>query len=341
MSDNIFLNPGDFCLYRNIKNNRQNVKLEQQIESALALDLGQHHRLLITGGTGFIGSALCRSLLQGGHELTVISRNPQKADRQFAGKVRVVRSAAELNAEEIFDAVINLAGAPVVGLPWTKKRKAVLRASRLNTTRDLMTFVRRATSTPAVWIQASAIGYYGSQADEAVNESSPKGQGFAADLCSEWEQMTEELSTLGIRRVVLRFGLVFGRNGGALPMMLMPFRFGFGSVMGSGAQHVAWIHLDDVLRLVAWSIRTEAARGIFNAVAPDCPDYRHFAGQIGEVLHRPVLLRIPAAPMRMILGEMASMLVDGPKIISERLPATDFSFNFPTLHGALIDLCSK
>lgn len=309
-----------------------------QQKPALALDLGKHRRLLITGGTGFIGSALCRSLLQGGHELTLVSRNPLAASQQFTGKVRVVRSAAELDAKEIFDAIINLAGAPVVGLPWTEKRKAVLRASRLNTTRDLLAFVQRARSIPATWIQASAIGYYGTHSDAAVTEYSPKGEGFAADLCSDWEQMTEELATLGIRRVVLRFGLVFGRSGGSLPLMLIPFRFGLGSVIGPGSQHVAWIHLDDVLRLMAWSIRSESVHGIINAVAPECIDYRTFARTIGAVLRRPVLLRVPAAPLRMALGEMGSMLVDGPEITSQRLPETDFNFNFSTLRSALIDL---
>jgi uncharacterized protein (TIGR01777 family) len=361
-SGRIFLNSFDFCLYRNIKNNDKSTGIElPQVtafrdqagrlgrwftpavsklpQSESALDIGKHRRVLITGGTGFIGSALCRSLLQSGHALTVVSRNPAAAARQFAGKVRIVRSATELHAEDVFEAVINLAGAPVVGSPWTKRRKAVLRASRLNTTRDLMAFVRRAKSAPAVWVQASAIGYYGSHAPGAVIDSSPQGQGFAADLCSEWEQLTEELGSLGIRRVVLRFGLVFGRGGGALPKMLMPFRFGLGSVMGSGDQHVAWIHLCDVLRLIAWSIRTESASGIYNAVAPDCQTYRNFANLIGDVLHRPVWLRIPATPMRLVLGEMASILVDGPKIISQRLPATDFSFSFPTLRSALVDLC--
>jgi uncharacterized protein len=308
-----------------------------QLISANALYLGQHRRLLITGGTGFIGSALCRALLQGGHEVTLVSRNPLAAALQFAGKVRVVRRTAELDADEFFDAVINLAGAPVVGLPWTKNRKAVLRASRLNTTHDLLAFARRARSAPASWIQASAIGFYGTHADETVTEHSPQGQGFAAELCGEWEQLTEELGALGIRRVVLRFGLVFGSSGGSLPIMLLPFRIGFGSVMGSGDQHMAWIHLEDVLRLVAWSIRTEAS-GVINAVAPDCPDYRSFAREVGVVLHRPVLVRIPAPPMRMLLGEMASMVVEGPEIISQRLPMTDFKFNFPTLRSALIDL---
>jgi uncharacterized protein (TIGR01777 family) len=201
-----------------------------------------------------------------------------------------------------------------------------------------MSFVRRAKVVPATWIQASAIGYYGAHADEPVTEQSPKGHGFAAELCSRWEQLTDELNALGIRRVVLRFGLVFGRSGGSLPMMLIPFRFGFGAVVGSGKQHVAWIHLEDVLRLIAWSLREPAINGALNAVAPDCPDYRTFARMIGHMLHRPVLVRIPAAPLRMLLGEMASMLVDGPVITSSRLQDSNFAFSFPSLRSALMDL---
>ncbi len=309
-----------------------------RLETALQLDLGKHSRLLISGGTGFIGSALVRELLRGGHQLTLISRHPVAAALLFSGRARVVRKAAELDSGEIFDAVINLAGAPVVGLPWTEKRKAVLLASRVNTTNDLMGFVRRATLAPAIWIQASAIGYYGSHADEAVTEQSPKGQGFAAELCSQWEQLTEDLQVMGIRRVVLRLGLVFGRSGGSLPMMLIPFRFGFGSVLGSGKQHVAWVHLEDVLRLIGWSIKTPEVSGTFNVVAPECPYYKNFAVLIGHMMRRPVVLRMPAAPLNFMLGEMASVLLQGPKITSSRLQDSGFTFSFPGLRSALIDL---
>jgi uncharacterized protein (TIGR01777 family) len=252
--------------------------------------------------------------------------------------VRIVASIAELSPVEVFDVVINLAGAPVVGMPWTPRRKAILLASRLAITEALIGYVRVAKTRPRVWIQASAIGYYGTQAAQALDESSPQGEGFAAELCGQWERLTAELTELGIRRVVLRFGLVFGRSGGALPMMLLPFRFGFGTVVGDGSQRVAWIHLEDLLGIVAWAIREPAAAGVFNVVAPDSPSYSEFARTIGEELHRPVFMRIPAAPMRVLLGEMATMLVDGPEILPARLQHAQFALRFPTLRSALMDI---
>lgn len=309
-----------------------------RLETPLHLDLGGHRRVLVTGGTGFIGGALCRELLRGNHAVTLVSRNPARAALQFSGRVRVVRSAAELAAAEVFDAVINLAGAPVVGAPWTEKRKTVLRASRLDVTRDLLDFVRRAERAPAVWIQASAIGFYGPHAAVPLAEDAARGNGFAAELCSEWENATNELYARGVRRVVLRFGLVFGRSGGALPMMLLPFRFGMGAVAGSGRQRVAWVHLEDLLRAVAWASRDAAVDGVVNVVAPECPDYSRFAGLIGELLHRPVFLRLPAAPLRAVLGEMASMFVDGPEIVPHRLAEAGFEYRFPSLRSALMDL---
>lgn len=188
----------------------------QRLQSRLNLDLGQHQRVLITGATGFIGSALCNELIHGGHELTVITRRPIAASVQFAGKVRAVKHATELSIEEYFDVVINLAGAPVVGIPWSKKRKRVLLESRTKTTEDLLEYVRFAKQVPTVWVQASAIGYYGTQSEKAVDETFPQGEGFAAELCQQWEAMTDELKALNIRCATLRFGMVFGRSGGGI-----------------------------------------------------------------------------------------------------------------------------
>ena len=287
---------------------------------------------------GFIGSALCNKLLEDGHIPTLVSRNPLAAEKQFTGRIRVIKKAAELAAGDTFDVVINLAGAPVVGLPWTKNRRAVLLASRVNVTADLLQFVRTCIHKPAVWIQASAIGYYGAHAAEAVTETSPRGTGFAAELCSAWEAMTDELEALQIRRVVLRFGLVFGRSGGALPLMMLPFRFCVGAVVGSGKQKVAWVHLTDVVRVINLAMTSPKASGIYNVVAPECPSYATFASALGQVLKRPVFLRIPAFILRTMLGEMASMLVDGPGILPARLLDSGFEFSFPALRPALQEL---
>ena len=310
----------------------------QRLDLKLGLDLGRHRRLLISGGTGFIGGALCRELLRTGHDITILTRHPVAAALQFAGKVRAVRGTAELSSGEYFDAIVNLAGAPVVGLPWTAARRRVIAGSRLNTTGDLLRFVKRARRRPGVWVQASAIGYYGPNSETPVDEASPAGAGFAADLCQRWEAMTAELAALEVRCVVLRFGLVFGRSGGALPMMLMPYRVGAGAILGDGKQHMGWIHIEDLLRLIALSIADDSIQGKINAVAPDSPTYEEFSRVAARLLHRPVLLRIPASILRRLLGEMASMFVDGPRIIPQRLSQSIFEFRFPELRGALMDL---
>lgn len=303
-----------------------------------ALDFGEHKHVLLSGATGFIGSALCRELLAAGHKVTVISRRPVKAARQFEGKVEAIASANELLASDAIDLIINLAGAPVIGPLWTTRRKAVLLRSRLDTTRQLLDFVKRAELRPTTWIQASAIGFYGTQRSVATDEQAAAGSGFAAELCSSWEHVTEDLEALGLRRVILRFGMIFGRSGGALPLMSLPFRFALGSVLGDGKQPVNWMHLDDLLQLLAWAARDASCQGIFNAVAPEAPTYREFAQLIGQTVRRPVFIRVPAAPLRLVLGEMASMLLDGPVVEPGELQRVQFEYQFPNLRSALMDI---
>jgi len=189
-----------------------------------------------------------------------------------------------------------------------------------------------------VWIQASATGIYGNPQAPNVSEDSPVGDGFAADLCQQWEHGSEPLQQLGIRRVVLRFGLVFGRSGGSLPMMMMPYRFGLGAVLGNGDQRVSWIHIEDLLRLMAIAIRDPALDGVINAVAPDCPSQQQFATAVAHQLQRPLLMSLPASLLRRLLGEMAGLFVDGPCIVPRRLMEGRFEYRFPTLRSALMDL---
>jgi len=310
----------------------------RRLALTLDLDVGGHRRFLISGGTGFIGAALVHELLQRGHNITLLTRSPQAAALQFAARVRAVHSVDELPAAERFDVIVNLAGAPIVGPPWSSRRKRVLAQSRLDTTRALLGFVERAIQRPRVWIQASAIGYYGTQSDFPLDETAPAGQGFAAELCRNWEDMTAQLSLYSVRCVILRFGLVFGRSGGALPGLLLGFRFGAGAVLGDGRQRLGWIHLEDLLRLIALAIRDDSLHGVFNAVAPDTPSYAEFASLAGKLLGRPVWLRVPAAPLRRLLGEMASLFVDGPPIEPRRLQQLAFEYRFPYLRDALMDL---
>lgn len=306
------------------------------------IDFGSSKRFLVSGGTGFIGSALCRLLLEQGHTVTLLTRQPARALQRFDGqqgsRLRCIASTSELTASDCFDVVVNLAGAPVVGPPWTEARRKVLLASRLGTTQQLLDYVQRCEQKPALWLQASAIGYYGSDSAASCDEHTPAGQGFAADLCRRWEEQTAALPEQGIRRVVLRFGLVFGRDGGSFAPLALPFRFGLGSVIGSGRQTMAWVHLQDVLGAMAWAVRHSELEGAFNLVAPDVVSYRGFAQQLAGVLRRPLFLRVPQWLLHLLLGEMATMLTQGPRIVPRRLQEAGYAFRFATLQAALRDL---
>lgn len=293
---------------------------------------------LVTGGTGFIGKTAVRHMLDAGHEVTVLSRNPQRAARVFDGRARVVATLEAISAQDRFDGVINLAGAPVVGPPWTQSRRATLMASRIGTTEALMAWLRRVHHKPAVWVQASAIGAYGVRApDESLDESSATGTGFMSRLCLDWEAAAKPAQQMGVRQVVLRFGLVFG-HGGALPPMLLPYRLGLGATLGDGKQVMSWIHHDDVMRLIAYALDHESMRGIYNAAAPDAIAQSVFAKTVAHALKRPLFLRLPAAPMRLLTGEMGQLFLDGQRVVPMRLIEHGFTFRFPTLAGAIADL---
>ncbi|WP_432719442.1 TIGR01777 family oxidoreductase [Jeongeupia wiesaeckerbachi] len=295
-----------------------------------------HQRVLVTGGTGFIGEALLNQLVAAGHAVTVLTRRPLDAAYLFQGRVRSIASLAQLHAAERFDVVINLAGAPVIGPRWSPARKAVLLASRMRTTDALLAWLARAEQAPAVWVQASAIGFYGVRpGDELLSERSAAGSGFMSELCQRWEARAGQAG--GVRQVVLRLGLVFG-HGGALPPLLLPYRLGVGGRVGSGAQVMSWIHLDDVLALIARSIVDPTLRGVYNAVAPEAVSQAEFASMVGGLLGRPVWLALPAGLLRRVLGEMAQLLVDGQRVSPQRLLAQGYVFRYATLREALGDL---
>lgn len=294
--------------------------------------------ILITGGTGFIGQALVKQLLEGGHSVTLWVRDPLKATALFQSQVRCVTALTQLHADEPFDAVINLAGTPVVGPRWTAKRQTTLLASRVGVTQDLLAWLARTTVKPATWIQASAIGFYGVRPpEECLDETSARGGGFMSDLCVQWETAATQASAFGVRQVTLRLGLVLGA-GGALPPLVMPHRFGLGGRMGDGRQMMSWIHLDDVLGVIAESLRNDTMAGVYNTVAPGVVNQGEFARTVGALLHRPVWLHLPAVLLRLLLGEMAELFVDGQQVQPARLAALGFVFQHPELRGALHDL---
>jgi uncharacterized protein (TIGR01777 family) len=244
------------------------------------------------------------------------------------------------------DAIVNLAGARVVGPPWTTARRQVLLNSRVGTTEALLQWLQQTGQRPQVWVQASAIGFYGVRPpEEVLTEASAPGQGFMSELCVRWEQAAAQATALGIRQVVLRLGVVLG-PGGALPQLLRPIRLGVGGRVGTGQQVMSWIHRDDVLTLITTALlgtpdnpqNNPPMQGVYNATAPETVPQATFARTAGQLLHRPVWLPLPAAPLRWALGEMAELLVDGQNVVPARLQREGFGFAYPTLRAALQSL---
>jgi uncharacterized protein (TIGR01777 family) len=331
----LVLLPPLFWLYRHDRQKFPSVKARSLFNPFAG---GAFKRVLITGGTGFIGEALVNQLLDAGHSISVLTRDPLNAANLFNGRVRCVHSLSELSHDEAFDVVINLAGAPVAGPRWSPKRQAQLLASRVGTTEALMTWLKSTKQKPALWIQASAIGFYGVRdASESLDEHASKGDGFMAELCARWEAAAQPATEFGVRQVVLRLGVVFGPGGALLPL-LMPFRLGFGGRMGDGRQIMSWVHRDDVLQVIARAFNDDNLRGTYNMVAPETVSQAAFAEQAGKVLKRPVWFHIPAAPVRALAGEMAELFFDGQRVVPQRLTEAGYTFRYPTLDAALRDL---
>lgn len=301
--------------------------------------------ILITGGTGFIGQILCRALLADGHELTLLVRNPLKAAYLFNGRVRSITTLDQLNPEICIDAVINLAGERIVGWRWTTARKQALITSRVDTTRALVEWIARARHKPRLMISASAVGYYGvqSQSDPTVLKEDTPGQPvFVSELCQHWEAAAREVSQYGIPLAVLRLGLVFGYQG-VLPAMRAPFMFGIGGSIGEGRQVMSWVHIDDVLGVMAHLMNNtdpKQIQGVYNVTAPQPITQREFAHTLGRVWHRPSVFTTPAVLFRWLLGEQATLMLDGQRVAPAKLEHSGYRFLFPQLEVALQDLRS-
>jgi len=286
---------------------------------------------LITGGTGFIGRALCHTLAQRGHHLFIVSRQPTR-HAPSAGAVFLPWDTADWpRAAQDADAVINLAGEPIAAKRWSPQQKAVIRDSRLEATRRLVDAMASWPKPPAVFVSASAIGYYGPRGDEQLTEADEAGQGFLADVCRAWEAEAQRAESLGVRVVRMRIGLVLGPGGGALSKMLPPFQWYLGGPLGTGRQWVAWIHHDDVVGLIEWAVNTPLIRGAVNATAPEPVTMHAFCRCLGDVLHRPSWAPVPSFVLRALLGEMAELLLTGQRVI----PHVALQRNYPFVHASL------
>ncbi len=286
-------------------------------------------RVLVTGGTGFIGAALCHALTGAGHAVTVVTRDPARVDGPAIGWERVSAAVRET------DALVNLAGEPLGSQRWSVPQKELIRQSRVLATRTLVDAVAAAEPRPKVLVNASAVGYYGPRDDEALDESAGPGTGFLPDVCRAWEQEALRAEELGLRVVRLRLGIVLAAHGGALARMLPPFRAFVGGPVGSGGQWMSWIHRDDVTGLVVDALAKDAYRGPVNATAPQPVTNRDFASMLGRTLARPAWLPTPAFALRLALGEMAELLLTGQRVLPGVADRFGYAWRYPELGAAL------
>lgn len=296
-------------------------------------------RVVLTGGTGLIGRALAAELAAAGYEVVVLSRSPQRAPALPPG-VRVVqwdgRTARGWGAlADGAYAIVNLAGENIAAKPWTEAQKRRIRQSRLDAGQAVVEAVRAATQKPAVVVQASGIGYYGPHGDEEVTEDFPPGEDFLGRLAVEWEASTAPVESLGVRRVVIRTGVVLSQEGGAFPRLVLPFRFFLGGPLGSGRQWVPWIHIADEVRAIRFLLEREDARGPYNLCSPNPVTNRELARALGRVLRRPAWLPVPAPALKLLLGEMSAVLLTGQRAIPKRLLEANFRFQFADISSAL------
>lgn len=302
-------------------------------------------RVIITGGTGLIGKALAARLAEEGHEPIVLTRDPEKAKGDLPAGVRAAGWDGKTGAgwSQLIDAgttIVHLAGAGVADERWTPSRKREIRDSRLASGAAVLAAIREAPAKPRALLQSSAVGYYGPRGDETVDENEPPGTTFLAKVCVEWEESTRAVEEQGIRRALLRTGLVLTPEGGALGKMLLPAKLGANGPLGSGRQGFPWIHLEDEIGAIRFLIDREDASGPFNLTAPNPPSQAEFAQALGRVIHRPSFLPAPAFALRLALGEMADMLLSGHRVVPKRLLELGYRFRFPDLEGALRDLLS-
>ncbi len=302
----------------------------------------------IVGGTGFIGRNIAPVLAGNGHTVTILTRDQRAASAVAEGgiHVRAWDPSDEQSLEQSFqgqDAVINLAGAPIAGRRWTTSRKHVLRASRIDTTRMIVTALSRLSAPvrPTILISSSGIGFYGLDPADAVDESQGPGNGFLADLCVKWEREAFRATNYGVRTTCLRISMVLGKDGGALQKMLPPFKFFLGGPLGRGTQPVSWIHVEDLGRLVAAILEQPSYKGSLNAASPNPVIMKEFCLQLGRVLGRPCWFPVPSWVLQLGLGELSTLMTHGQSVSPLVAQQLGFTFTYPDLEPALSAILGK
>lgn len=297
--------------------------------------------ILITGGTGFLGRALARRLLQRNHAVTIFSRSSEKVTSSFGNSVQAVSRVEDLPAAASFKAVVNLAGAGIFDQRWTPARKQLLRDSRIKLTEQLVDWITTTSGPAPTLINGSAIGVYGVQGDQELTENSASVTDFSQQLCADWEAAALRAEQAGSRVCLIRTGLVMGQGGGILQRMLLPFALGLGGRLGNGRQWMSWIHLYDWLSIVETMIADSAMHGPYNATAPNPISNQVFSACLAAVLKRPMLLPMPEILLKLLLGEMASLVLGSQRVVPDRLLAQGFAFEYPQLDQALRQILDK
>lgn len=298
-------------------------------------------RILITGGTGLIGRQLCKVLLAEGHQLTVLSRRPETVAANCGTEVQAIASLDDWHPELTFDAVINLAGEPIVDAQWSAKRKQVLRDSRIALTEKLVQRIVVAKQKPSVLLSGSAVGYYGDGGNKELYESVGSGNDFAANLCRDWENAALAAKASGVRVCLLRTGLVLSNSGGLLGKMLLPFKLGMGARLGDGKQWMSWVHIDDYVAMVVRLLVDGQLSGPFNMTAPNPVTNAEFTRLLARAVRRPAIFVAPGFVLRMAMGERAALMLEGQRVLPANLSDAGFQFKYPRLDNALADLLRR
>jgi hypothetical protein len=297
-----------------------------------------HAPVLVSGATGLIGTRLVAALLRDGASVRALSRDPARGglgarvdSRAWNGRDAPVEALANASA------IVHLAGEPVFGGLLSPARRRRIRASRIDSTRSIVSGLQALppSDRPATLVCASAVGYYGSRGDAVLDETAEPGSSFLAEVCVDWEAAAAAADALGVRSVSLRTGIVLAREGGALPAMALPFRLGLGGRIGDGRQWIAWIHADDQVKLVRACLESDIYRGPINAVAPEPVTNAQLTRALGRRLHRPALLPVPAFALRLALGDLAVELLGSRRVVPRRALAAGFAFEYTAIDAAL------
>ncbi len=292
--------------------------------------------ILITGGTGFIGSALCAHLLKENNKIVILSRYPEKIKHP----IKAIADLSDLQDSDIFDVVINLAGEPIANKRWSDKQKNQIFSSRIDITEKLISYFEKLDNKPKLLISGSAIGYYGvGKTDNIIEEKEGGDNSFSSELCQKWEAVALKAEKLGIRTCLLRTGIVLGKNGGALSKMLFPFKMCLGGIIGHGKQWMSWIHIDDLTGIILYCINHDNLKGAINGTSPNPVTNKEFTKTLGMTLKRPTIFPMPAIAVKLLMGKMGEeLLLAGKKITPKKVLDAGYKFTYKTLEEALTNI---